>query len=114
MPFTSKTAAAAGRKSSRKGKPNALTQESREKVSLIVEKNFPKLSRELKKLKGKEYCEIMLKLMEYHVPKLNRTEIISDDEPGNEMPSREERDAFIRKIEDKIHGREHTANLKKA
>lgn len=79
MPFTSKTAAKAGAISSRKGKPNNLSKESREKISLIVKSNFPKFKKELKKLEGKDYCEVMLKLMEYHMPKLNRTEITSED-----------------------------------
>jgi hypothetical protein len=80
MSFTSTTAAKAGAKSSRKGKPNNLSKESREKISLIVKGNFPKFKKELKKLEGKDYCEVMLKLMEYHVPKLNKTEITTDEE----------------------------------
>ena len=80
MAFTKETAAKAGKKSSRKGKPNNLSKESREKISLIVKQNFPKLKRELKKLDGKDYCDVVLKLMEYHVPKLNKTEIVADEE----------------------------------
>ena len=79
MPFTPQTAAKAGLKSSRKGKPNNLTKESREAISLIVKKSFPKFKKELKKLEGKEYCDVVLKLMEYHVPKLNRTEITTEE-----------------------------------
>ncbi len=79
MAFTPETAAKAGSLSSRKGKPNNLTKESREAVSLIVKRQFPKFKRELKKLEGKDYCDVMLKLMEYHMPKLNRTEISTED-----------------------------------
>ncbi|SHG34861.1 hypothetical protein SAMN05444483_10991 [Salegentibacter echinorum] len=101
MAFTKETAAKAGRKSSRKGKPNNMSKESREKISLIVQRNFPKLKRELKSLSGKDYCDVMLKLMEYHVPKLNKTEIVEED-PKDKVPSREERDEYIRKIQAKM------------
>lgn len=75
MAFNSETAANAGKLSSRKGKPNFLTKESREIVSLIAQNNFEKFETELKKLEGKDYCMVYLRLMEYHLPKLNRTEI---------------------------------------
>ena len=78
MAFTPETAAKAGSLSSRKGKPNNLTKESREVISSLVNGNFSKFEEELKTLKGKDYCDVMLKLMEYHVPKLNRTELIGD------------------------------------
>lgn len=80
MPFTTETASQAGSLSSRKGKPNNLTRESREVISSLVNGNFSKFETELNSLTGKDYCEVMLKLLEYHIPKLNRTEIQSNEE----------------------------------
>ena len=78
MPFTPETASKAGSISSRQGKPNNLTKESREAISTLISGNFPKFETELNSLTGKDYCDVMLKLMEYHIPKLNRTEITGE------------------------------------
>jgi len=83
MAFTPETASQAGSLSSRKGKPNNLTKESREVVSSLINGNFPKFEKELKSLTGKDYCDVMMKLLEYHIPKLNRTEIQANDRAFN-------------------------------
>ncbi len=86
MPFTSKTAAEAGKRSTRKNVPNKNTEESGEAYQLLVEKNLKKMSTWLNKV-GKE------------------------DPAPEKAVSREERDAFIKKMEGKI---QEETRLKKA
>ena len=76
--FTSETAAEAGKRSSREGVPNAHTSESRETVKMIIEGNWKKLKEELEKLEGKDYVNSVIKLLEFHLPKLNKVEVKDD------------------------------------
>lgn len=43
--------------------------------------NQDRFNREMNSLQGKEYCLVYLSLLEYCVPKLNRSEISITDEP---------------------------------
>ena len=132
MPFTSKTAAEAGKRSSRKNVPNKNTEEIREAYQFLVEKNLKKMSTWLNKV-GKEdpakALELIHKFSDFLLPKLNRTEITKDHDPVKHMSREErdarikelykkafpedraERDAFIQKVEEKI---QEKSRLKKA
>ncbi len=59
----------------RPGTANKLTRLHREFVQNLLDKQQGKIRRELKKLEGKEYLSIVLTLMEFSIPKLNRTEL---------------------------------------
>jgi len=104
MPFTSKTAAQAGKRSSRKNVPNKSTEEIREAYQLLVEKNLTKMSRWLNKVAKEDPAkalELIHKFSDFLLPKLNRTEISKEITP-EKYDTREERDEFIKKMEEKI------------
>ncbi|MDT0608014.1 hypothetical protein [Croceitalea rosinachiae] len=74
MPFDKETAAKAGEKSSRKGKPNKTTDSLRKRVENILDDNWERLSDDIESLTPKERVDTIVKLLEYALPKLNRTE----------------------------------------
>lgn len=72
-------AAGMGRK---KGVPNKVTKSAREAFALLVERNVPKLEGWLVKIE-KEHGPLVafkcvMEVSEYHVPKLQRTELTGD------------------------------------
>ena len=75
MGFTKESAAAAGKKSSRNGRPNKKTEALRGRIETLLEDQWEIVLTDIKKLSGKERIDTMIKLMEYALPKLNRTEI---------------------------------------
>lgn len=75
MPFDSKTASEAGSKSSRKGTPNKDTRMLREKVNQLLDDQWENVAADLKKLSAKERLDIYVRLLEYGLPKLSRTEV---------------------------------------
>lgn len=75
MAFTKETAAKAGAKSSRKGTPNKQTKEFRERLSTLLDDRWDTFIQDLDKLSPRERVDTMVKLMEYTIPKLSRTEI---------------------------------------
>ncbi|NQZ42699.1 MAG: hypothetical protein HRT65_00150 [Flavobacteriaceae bacterium] len=78
MAFTSETAAIAGRKSSRKGIANEKTKALKEKVDLLLESNWNQLIKDLNELEPKERVSIIVKLMEFGLPKLSRSHVEQD------------------------------------
>ncbi|WP_224489564.1 hypothetical protein [Robertkochia flava] len=75
MPFTSKTAKAAGAKSSRKGVPNKTTDEVREAFKNLIASKIPDLDRwleEVAKKNPERALEIIVKFSDFIVPKLQR------------------------------------------
>ncbi|SRR6266403_1115269 len=64
-----------------KGVPNAITQDVREAIAVFAERNVGQLEAWLKRVArydpGKA-ADIFLKAIEYHIPKLNRTEVTGD------------------------------------
>lgn len=75
MAFTPETAAKAGSKSSRKGTPNVKSKALRDRVSTFLDDSWDDFLKDIQKLSPKERVDTMVKLMEYALPKLNRTEI---------------------------------------
>lgn len=66
-----------------KGTPNKSTSQAREAVALLVEGNLPKLQGWLDRIAeedAKAALDSMVKLLEYHVPKLARTELAAETE----------------------------------
>ncbi|MBT3385986.1 MAG: hypothetical protein HN778_05165 [Prolixibacteraceae bacterium] len=56
----------------KRGVPNKTTKELRDIIHVIIESNFSKIkvNRDLKKLSPKQRLDMMLRLMEFVVPKL--------------------------------------------
>lgn len=78
MPFDKKTAADAGRKSSRKGVQNKSTTALRESVQALLDDNYQQIVKDLKNLMPKERVDAWVKLLEYALPKLQRSEMSID------------------------------------
>lgn len=62
-----------------KGTPNIATKIQREFIQSLLDNQTNKIEIELNKLDGKEYLNVILNLLEYSIPKLNRTEIVNND-----------------------------------
>ena len=75
MPFTKETAALAGSKSSRKGTPNKEIKALRERIELLLEENWDKLMEDYTSLSSKDRINATMKMLEFVVPKLSRTEV---------------------------------------
>ena len=99
MGFNSQTASAAGKASSRMNKPNKETQLLRERVRILLDDNWDEVCIEIKALKGKDKVDAILRMLEYALPKLSRTETrdISDIEELLAM-SAEDRSAEIMRL----------------
>lgn len=82
--FTNKEIARqAGKKSSRAGTPNKVTGEARECFQLLIDNNAPRLQQwidEVAKDNPAKALDLFLRLAEFIVPKLQRTEIIDHKE----------------------------------
>ena len=52
-----------------KGKPNKVTQDMRQWLSAVLEKNRSQMEKDLKALEPKERLQILERLMQYVVPK---------------------------------------------
>lgn len=58
-----------------KGASNKVTTSLRANVQKLLEDNFEQVTQDLKKLSPKERADLWCKLLEFALPKLNRTEI---------------------------------------
>ena len=83
MAFDSKTAAAAGKRSSRKGKPNRTTSELREMIMALLERNVTQIQKDLEALEPKERVNAWLKLLEFQLPKPRETDPIGEGPKTN-------------------------------
>ena len=72
--FTKETAAQAGRKSSRKGTINAETRNLRAVVTALLEEHAESFADDLRALEAKDRLNVLVKLLEFVLPKLNRTQ----------------------------------------
>jgi hypothetical protein len=61
-----------------KGVPNKITQLRRDFIQDLLDTQKPKIENELVKLEGKDYLTVITGLMEFVMPKLQRTELKSD------------------------------------
>ena len=52
-----------------KGTPNKITQDMRQWLSTVIDKNRRQMERDLKALKPKERLQMLEKLMQYVIPK---------------------------------------------
>lgn len=52
-----------------KGKPNKITQDVRQWLSTVIDKNRRQIERDLKALEPKERLQMLEKLMQYVIPK---------------------------------------------
>ena len=104
MPFTKETAAAAGRKSKRKGTSNKDVKTLRIRIETLLDEQWENLLNDFEGLAPKERIDAIIKLLEYALPKLNRTEIkdITTIEDFLQMTP-EERKARIAEIQTQIN-----------
>lgn len=58
----------------RKGTPNKKTEELRARVETLIDDNWKKLQVDIQELTSKERVDTIVKLLEYSLPKLSRTE----------------------------------------
>jgi len=72
MPFEKGRNKTGGRK---KGVENKDKKQIREFISMYLNEHTERLEQELNKLSGKDYINAITGLLEYSIPKLNRTEI---------------------------------------
>lgn len=56
-----------------KGTPNKITKDIRESYQLLIEKNLVTLETDLNKLNPKDRIEVLIKLSEFVIPKLQRS-----------------------------------------
>lgn len=59
----------------KKGTPNLITTELRQRISDLIDNNFDQLQTDIDKLEPKERVETIIKLFEYSLPKLQRLDI---------------------------------------
>jgi hypothetical protein len=60
------------------GTPNKVTKMQREFIQSLLDDQQPKIKTELQKLTGKDYITAVTCLLEFALPKLNRTELTAD------------------------------------
>ncbi|MEO6039793.1 MAG: hypothetical protein ABIQ93_15370 [Saprospiraceae bacterium] len=76
MPFEKgKSGNPNGRKS---GAPNRVTSDLRQRILGLLDKNFDSLEADIQGLEPRERVNAWVKLLEYVVPKLQRTETVID------------------------------------
>ncbi|MEO2052733.1 MAG: hypothetical protein ABGX00_13295 [Allomuricauda sp.] len=78
MPFDSRSGAVAGRKSTRKGISNERSKKLKEKVDTLLEDNWEKFMEDLEQLEPKERMSLMIKLLDFVVPRLSRAHVEQD------------------------------------
>jgi len=74
MRFDSEKGKAAGKKSSRRGRPNKATGQLREMITSLMEGNFEQIERDFEALEPAARVNAWIKLAEFVIPKLNRTQ----------------------------------------
>ena len=63
-----------------KGAVNKERKALREAITLFIEDNYDRFKEELLKLRGREFVDRIISLLEYSTPKLNRTDLTNDGE----------------------------------
>lgn len=67
------------------GSPNKLNAELREKIYLIIEKEFESIEDTLNELTAKERIEVVLRLLKFSLPQLRHIQLTEDKEPLTEI-----------------------------
>lgn len=101
MKFTKERASELGKKSSRKGVPNKSTKEIREALQYIVESKLESLSEWLDAIAAEnptKAFDIIIKLSEFIVPKLQRSEIEIEKNGKEEIDYSKLSDEALREI----------------
>lgn len=75
MSFTTETAKEAGKKSTRAGKSNKTTEETRERFKELLEANFDKIQEDLEQLAPDQRIKALLDLAKFVLPTLRATEL---------------------------------------
>lgn len=75
MAFTKETASKAGKKSSRKGKPNRTTEEVRDLFKDLLENNMTKFQKDLDKLEPEQRLKVLLEVAKFVIPTLKSSEL---------------------------------------
>jgi len=83
MPYTKGKTKTGGRN---KGTPNKTTGELREHLQTIVEGFADQVEKDLKGLPPRERVNLWLRLAEFVLPKLQRTEFVESDTSSKEKP----------------------------
>jgi len=78
MPFNKTTASEAGKRSSRAGTPNRATAGLKESLSDMLTGDISKIRKQLAGLTGREYLEVIVKLMPYVLPKQSQVQNVVD------------------------------------
>lgn len=71
------------------GTPNKDTKELRERITELIDNNFDSIQADLEALPPEKRLDFLVKLFEYALPKLNRTEfeaIVETSESDNTQP----------------------------
>lgn len=86
-----------------KGSPNKKTEALRARVDSLIDDNWESLRDDIKELSSKERVDTIIKLLEYSLPKLSRTEF-SEVSTVEEllMMTPEERRKRIDELRDKL------------
>ncbi|EIJ37777.1 hypothetical protein JoomaDRAFT_0743 [Galbibacter orientalis DSM 19592] len=107
MNLTKEKASELGKKSSRKGVPNKNTKEIRQAFHQLVSDKLPDLSKwldEVAKENPEKAINIIIKLSDFVIPKLQRTEIELGGKVVKMTP--EERDERIKELQRKMMSNE--------
>jgi hypothetical protein len=69
-----------------KGSQNKANKDLRDKIKLFIDDNWDAVQKDLEMLSPKERIDAYLKLLEYSLPKLNRTSISFDQPRAKNLP----------------------------
>ena len=75
-------------KGRKKGSPNRATADVRAAIAEIAEANAPKISSWLSRIARRSperALDLYLRMLEYHIPKLTRAEIVREDKPNGRV-----------------------------
>lgn len=84
--FTKEIAREHGKKTSRKGIPNKSTEALRSKIDLLINNQWDQFLNDFKELSAKERVDCITRLLEYSIPKMQRTEVMAEVDNENFRP----------------------------
>lgn len=84
-----------------KGTPNKKTEALRANVNMLIDDNWETIQQDITSLSSKDRVDTIIKLLEYSLPKLNRTEITKNISLDTMTP--EQRKARIKELSKKLN-----------